>query len=102
MTHPIGIIGGSGLYTMSGVHDTTALDIQTPFGPPSDSLVMGTLEGVSVASLARHGLGHRILPGEVNYRANLWALKSVTRARVAKASSASRASLASVAWVIPT
>ncbi len=77
MTHPIGIIGGSGLYTMTGVHDTTALDIQTPFGPPSDSLVMGTLEGVSMAFLARHGLGHRILPGEVNYRANLWALKSV-------------------------
>ena len=77
MTHPIGILGGTGLYTMPGVRDTAARDLETPFGKPSDPLMMGTLEGVPVAFLARHGRGHRLLPGEVNYRANLWALKSV-------------------------
>ncbi len=77
MTQPIGILGGSGLYSMAGVQDTTTRLVETPFGSPSDSVVLGTLEGVPVAFLARHGLGHRILPSEVNYRANLFALKSV-------------------------
>ncbi|MDE3245485.1 MAG: S-methyl-5'-thioadenosine phosphorylase [Acidobacteriota bacterium] len=77
MTSPIGIIGGSGLYAMAGVKDTIQIEIDTPFGKPSDPLVMGRLEGVQVAFLSRHGVGHRLTPSEVNYRANIWALKSV-------------------------
>lgn len=75
MSHPIGILGGSGLYTMEGLQRAERLDLATPFGPPSGPLVLGTLEGVPVAFLARHGEGHRLLPHEVPYRANLWALK---------------------------
>jgi 5'-methylthioadenosine phosphorylase len=71
----IGIIGGSGLYSMPGLTDTRELRIRTPFGNPSDALVVGTLEGKRVAFLARHGRGHRILPSEINYRANIYALK---------------------------
>ena len=77
MTSPIGIIGGSGLYAMSGVRDTIQIDVETPFGKPTDPLVMGKLEGVPVAFMSRHGVGHRLIPSEVNYRANIWALKSV-------------------------
>ncbi len=77
MTSPIGIIGGSGLYAMAGVKDTIQIEIDTPFGKPSDPLVMGRLEGKQVAFLSRHGVGHRLTPSEVNYRANIWALKSV-------------------------
>jgi 5'-methylthioadenosine phosphorylase len=71
----IGIIGGSGLYTMTGLSKSHELDVRTPFGDPSESIVVGTLEGRQVAFLARHGRGHRILPGEINYRANIYALK---------------------------
>jgi 5'-methylthioadenosine phosphorylase len=71
----IGIIGGSGLYTMTGLSKTHEVDVRTPFGDPSESIVVGTLEGRRVAFLARHGRGHRILPGEINYRANIYALK---------------------------
>jgi 5'-methylthioadenosine phosphorylase len=71
----IGIIGGSGLYSMPGLEDTREVRIKTPFGDPSDPLLFGTLEGRRVAFLARHGGGHRILPSEINYRANLYALK---------------------------
>ena len=71
----IGIIGGSGLYTMGGLTGTRELRVKTPFGEPSDDLVLGTLEGKRVAFLARHGRGHRILPGEINYRANIYAMK---------------------------
>jgi 5'-methylthioadenosine phosphorylase len=71
----IGIIGGSGLYTMTGLSETHEVDVRTPFGDPSESIVVGTLEGRRVAFLARHGRGHRILPGEINYRANIYALK---------------------------
>jgi 5'-methylthioadenosine phosphorylase len=73
----VGIIGGSGLYEMDGVRDARELRLETPFGAPSDALVLGTLEGQPVAFLARHGRGHRILPGELNFRANLWAMKSL-------------------------
>ena len=62
----IGIIGGSGLYTMGGLTGTRELRVKTPFGEPSDDLVLGTLEGKRVAFLARHGRGHRILPSEIN------------------------------------
>src|SRR5246500_1238872 len=71
----IGIIGGSGLYSMAGLKDTREIGVKTPFGEPSDGIVLGTLEGKRVAFLARHGRGHRILPGEINYRANIYAMK---------------------------
>jgi 5'-methylthioadenosine phosphorylase len=71
----IGIIGGSGLYAMSGLSDTKEMKVKTPLGDPSEVFVVGTLEGKRVAFLARHGRGHRILPGEINYRANIYAMK---------------------------
>ena len=71
----IGIIGGSGLYTMSGLTELREIRIKTPFGDPSDAIVLGSLEGKRVAFLARHGRGHSILPGEINYRANIYAMK---------------------------
>ncbi len=71
----IGIIGGSGLYSMTGLTDTREARVKTPFGEPSDLLVLGTLEGRRVVFLARHGRGHRILPGEINFRANVYAMK---------------------------
>ncbi|HET8923422.1 MAG TPA: S-methyl-5'-thioadenosine phosphorylase [Candidatus Acidoferrum sp.] len=71
----IGIIGGSGLYSMSGLTGAREIRLKTPFGDPSDAIVLGTLEGKRVAFLARHGRGHRFLPGEINYRANIWAMK---------------------------
>ncbi|MBN1178059.1 MAG: S-methyl-5'-thioadenosine phosphorylase [Anaerolineae bacterium] len=73
----IGIIGGSGLYRMKGLQDVEERYVATPFGDPSDELVVGTLEGVRVAFVARHGRGHRLMPTEVNYRANLFALKTL-------------------------
>ncbi len=72
---PIGIIGGSGLYQMAGLSDINEIELQTPFGPPSDSIISGTLEGKRVAFLARHGKGHRILPSELNFRANIYSMK---------------------------
>jgi 5'-methylthioadenosine phosphorylase len=71
----IGIIGGSGLYSMSGLTATRGVKVKTPFGDPSDALVIGKLEGKRVAFLARHGRGHRILPSEINFRANVYAMK---------------------------
>jgi len=71
----IGIIGGSGLYTMAGLQGAREVRIRTPFGDPSDALVVGHLEGQPVAFLARHGRGHRILPSEINFRANIYAMK---------------------------
>jgi 5'-methylthioadenosine phosphorylase len=71
----IGVIGGSGLYSMSGLTNTREIRVKTPFGEPSDAIVLGMLEGKRVAFLARHGRGHRILPGEINYRANVYAMK---------------------------
>jgi 5'-methylthioadenosine phosphorylase len=81
-TAEIGIIGGSGLYEMEGVSGAREIVLETPFGPPSDRLVLGTLEGRSVAFLPRHGRGHRILPGEINFRANVYALKSLGVERI--------------------
>jgi len=71
----IGIIGGSGLYSMSGLTKTREVQVKTPFGEPSDAIVVGSLEGKRVAFLARHGRGHRILPSEINFRANVYAMK---------------------------
>lgn len=71
----IGIIGGSGLYQMSGLEHVQEHVIETPYGPPSDALVSGTLDGTPVIFLARHARGHRLIPSEVPYRANIHALK---------------------------
>jgi 5'-methylthioadenosine phosphorylase len=71
----IGIIGGSGLYDMPGLTDVNEVKVQTPFGDPSDRYVLGNLEGRKVAFLARHGRGHRILPSELNFRANIMGMK---------------------------
>ncbi len=82
----IGIIGGSGLYDMEGLERVREVRPSTPFGRPSDALVLGTVDGVRVAFLARHGRGHRIGPSEINYRANIYALKSVGVTRVVSVS----------------
>lgn len=77
MPAAIGIIGGSGLYEIDGFEKAEERRIETPFGEPSDALVGGTLGGRQVWFLPRHGRGHRILPHEINHRANLWALRSL-------------------------
>jgi 5'-methylthioadenosine phosphorylase len=73
----IGIIGGSGLYNMDGLSDITEARVETPFGDPSEVFALGTLEGRKVAFLARHGKGHRILPSELNFKANIYAMKKL-------------------------
>src|SRR5438552_3823816 len=73
----LAVIGGSGLYAMEELKDIREMKIRTPFGNPSDVLVVGTLEGIRVAFLPRHGRGHRINPSEVNHRANIYALKTL-------------------------
>jgi 5'-methylthioadenosine phosphorylase len=71
----IGIIGGSGLYNMPGFSDVREVKLETPFGDPSDAFILGTLEGRKVAFLARHGRGHRIMPSDLNFRANIMGMK---------------------------
>ena len=79
----IGVIGGSGLYEMEeGLTRVKEVRVSTPFGSPSDAVVIGDLEGVRVAFLARHGRGHRISPSEINYRANIYALKKIGVERI--------------------
>ncbi len=78
----IGIIGGSGLYHMDGLTGTREVRVRTPFGDPSDALIVGTLDGVRAAFLSRHGRGHRIAPADINYRANIYALKTLGVTRV--------------------
>jgi len=73
----IGIIGGSGLYQIEGLTNATELSVETPWGPPSDVIVRGELSGRTVFFLPRHGRGHRILPTEINHRANIYALRSL-------------------------
>ena len=73
----IGIIGGSGLYNIEGIKDIQSISVDTPFGMPSDSFTVGTLEGRQVAFLPRHGKGHTILPSELNFRANIYAMKKL-------------------------
>jgi len=73
----IGVIGGSGVYQIEALKDIEEVRVKTPFGDPSDVITIGTLEGVRVAFLPRHGRGHRIMPTEVNSRANIYALKSL-------------------------
>jgi 5'-methylthioadenosine phosphorylase len=78
----IGIIGGSGLYQIDAMTDVSETLIETPFGPPSDAIVLGTLEGKRVAFLPRHGRGHRISPSEIPFRANIYALKTLGVERI--------------------
>ena len=73
--HRIGLIGGTGLYHIDGFSNQRWVRVKTPFGPPSDAFLTGTLAGRDVVFLPRHGRGHRILPSELNHRANLWAMK---------------------------
>src|SRR5262245_43988024 len=73
----IGIIGGSGLYQMEGLTDVEEREVETPFGAPSDTFRIGTLEGRRVAFLARHNRHHTILPSELNFRANIYAFKKL-------------------------
>jgi 5'-methylthioadenosine phosphorylase len=78
----IGVIGGSGLYEMEGMTDVKEVTIDTPFGRPSDNYITGTLEGVRMVFLPRHGKGHRFMPSEVNYRANIYGMKKLGVTRV--------------------
>lgn len=78
----IGIIGGSGLYEIDGLHQVKRVALATPFGSPSSPVVLGELDGVRVAFLSRHGRGHRLSPSEINYRANVYALKAIGVRRV--------------------
>jgi 5'-methylthioadenosine phosphorylase len=82
----IGVIGGSGLYNMEALKDVEEVQVNTPFGNPSDAFVVGTLNGVGVAFLARHGRGHRLLPTELPYRANIYAMKLLGVERIISAS----------------
>lgn len=72
---PIGILGGTGLYEMEGISEIRELEVDTPFGRPSDAYVVGRLEGKPVAFLSRHGRGHRFLPSDINFRANIFGFK---------------------------
>ena len=78
----IGVIGGSGLYELDGLAKLRELKVKTPFGDPSDKLITGELGGVKLVFLPRHGRGHRLLPTEINSRANLWALRKLGATRV--------------------
>jgi 5'-methylthioadenosine phosphorylase len=78
----IGIIGGSGLYEMEGLEAVREVAVDTPYGRPSDAFVLGTLDGRHVTFLARHGRGHRLLPSELPFKANIWALKSLGVERI--------------------
>jgi 5'-methylthioadenosine phosphorylase len=82
----IGIIGGSGLYQMTGLTDVEEVKVATPFGDPSDAFVVGTLAGQRVAFLPRHGRGHRLLPTEIPFRANIYAMKLLGVERIISAS----------------
>jgi len=78
----IGIIGGSGLYKIEGIKDVKEVSVDTPFGEPSDKFIIGTLEGRGVVFLPRHGIGHRISPSEINYRANIFGMKKLGVERI--------------------
>jgi 5'-methylthioadenosine phosphorylase len=77
MAQSLGVIGGSGLYEIEGMKKVREVRVKTPFGDPSDALVVGEIEGTPVAFLPRHGRGHRISPTQINYRANVYAMKKI-------------------------
>ncbi|MDP3804354.1 MAG: S-methyl-5'-thioadenosine phosphorylase [Candidatus Omnitrophota bacterium] len=78
----IGIIGGSGFYNIEGIKKIKSIEVKTPFGKPSDKFVCGVLEGIEVVFLTRHGVGHRVLPSEINYRANIYGMKKLGVGRI--------------------
>jgi 5'-methylthioadenosine phosphorylase len=78
----VGVIGGSGLYEIQGLESVREVELSTPFGAPSDAFVTGVLGGVKMAFLPRHGRGHRILPTEINFRANVWGMKKLGVTRI--------------------
>ncbi len=82
MEQIIGVIGGSGLYEMEGLTDIGTVSLETPFGAPSDEYITGVLDGVRMVFLPRHGKGHRLLPSEVNYRANIYGMKKLGVTRI--------------------
>ncbi len=82
----LGIIGGSGLYELSGLENIESAEVETPWGKPSDTIITGVLDGARLAFLPRHGRGHTILPSEINYRANIYALKSLGVTRIVSVS----------------
>ncbi|MBN2338368.1 MAG: S-methyl-5'-thioadenosine phosphorylase [Acidobacteria bacterium] len=102
-TIKIGIIGGSGLYDMAGLEERAEVAVATPFGDPSDRLVTGTLAGKRVAFLARHGRGHRLMPSELNFRANIYAMKTLGVERILSVSAVGslRESIAPLDIVLP-
>jgi 5'-methylthioadenosine phosphorylase len=79
---PFAVIGGSGLYQLDGMTNVREIEVETPFGPPSDAIIAGELEGIGVAFLPRHGRGHLLSPTELPSRANIWALKSLGVKRI--------------------
>jgi len=78
----LGVIGGSGLYSMKDLKVLEEITVDTPYGPPSDPLILGELKGTRLAFLPRHGIGHRIPPSEINYRANIFAMKKIGVERI--------------------
>lgn len=82
----LGVIGGSGLYQLDALSDVEEIDLDTPFGKPSDSVIAGNLAGIRVAFLPRHGRGHRLLPTEIPFRANIYAMKQLGVERIISAS----------------
>jgi len=82
MEQIIGVIGGSGLYEMEGLAEIGTVSLETPFGAPSDEYITGVLDGVRMVFLPRHGKGHRLLPSEVNYRANIYGMKKLGVTRI--------------------
>src|SRR5947209_8699870 len=82
----IGVIGGSGLYQMEGLANIEEVSVETPFGSPSDRFIIGTLDGEKVAFLARHGRGHKLMPSELPFRANIYAMKKLGVERIFSAS----------------
>ncbi|MCH8993965.1 MAG: S-methyl-5'-thioadenosine phosphorylase [Chloroflexi bacterium] len=99
----LAIIGGSGFYQMDGLTDIEETRPETPYGPPSDTIVLGTLEGVRMAFLPRHGIGHRLLPGELPAQANIWALKRMGVERIIAVSAVGslRDEIAPLHFVVP-
>ncbi|MBI3934559.1 MAG: S-methyl-5'-thioadenosine phosphorylase, partial [Acidobacteria bacterium] len=99
----IGVIGGSGLYSLPGLENVEEVTIETPWGEPSDHYVLGTLCGQRVAFLARHGRGHRLLPSELNFRANIYGFKKLGVERIVSFSAVGslREDLAPQAFVLP-
>jgi len=99
----LAVIGGSGFYEIDGLENIERVDVETPFGAPSDTIALGTLSGVRTAFLPRHGAGHRLLPSEIPSRANIWALASLGVRRVLSVSAVGslREEIAPLHMVVP-